>query len=281
MRMFFVVALMFLSLFSCRDSDSVPIPPSEPWMISEFNKRFSIDILSAPIVYNEFTSTYVSTIYKGKALNRIYVSENGAIQSRRIFPLFPLGKQKVMCIIRMSPALMERKLQFIQDWEEAQASINDQHIGFAVENNYDSALVVFDNLNFYLEQDEFPAWSVDRNSVEDFEAFASQNDIDIDQFDILLYMDLDLKNPSGGIGSWEGQFAKVGWFYDDDLVTKERIEGLAFAAYHHEIGHVWGWEHDWSDPYEHHEGFIASPQLFGWKDLDGNGIPEILDYNPN
>jgi hypothetical protein len=46
----------------------------------------------------------------------------------------------------------------------------------------------------------------------------------------------------------------------------------------------WGWETHWTPTCGGtrlgHEPFITSPILLGWEDVDGDGIPEILDDTP-
>jgi hypothetical protein len=50
------------------------------------------------------------------------------------------------------------------------------------------------------------------------------------------------------------------------------------------MAHLWGWDHEWSRrcgrapmPFA---PFPAATQLFGWEDVDGDGVPEILDPTP-
>jgi hypothetical protein len=62
---------------------------------------------------------------------------------------------------------------------------------------------------------------------------------------------------------------------------------VASTAYHHEIAHHWGWPstHDWAGSCggskQEYAPFIAPPVLFGWEDLDGDHVPEILNKNPD
>ena len=230
-------------------------------------------------VFNEFNSHYVSVIYLNGTRYRIYLTNSGQILTNRITPLFPKGQQRVLCIVRL-PSLFEQNLDFfIREWESAQTAINEQHATLAQQNGLENSLVSFKNDNYYVSQNDFPAWDPNRNSIEDFKLFAANNQIDIATYDILLLLDLDINNPNGGVGSWESAFAKVGWFYEDTDLSVERLNGIAYAAYHHEIGHVWGWEHEWTDPYDNNGGFITEPSLFGWSDINGNGVPEIIDEN--
>jgi hypothetical protein len=58
---------------------------------------------------------------------------------------------------------------------------------------------------------------------------------------------------------------------------------VANAVYHHEVAHHWGWAHDWTLQCKGqvtYQPFIAPPVLFGWEDVDGDRVPEILDTTP-
>jgi hypothetical protein len=61
-------------------------------------------------------------------------------------------------------------------------------------------------------------------------------------------------------------------------------QSIARTAYHHEMAHLWGWEHEWSvactRAADRSRPFLADPVLFGWEDVDGDGVPEILDATP-
>jgi hypothetical protein len=61
---------------------------------------------------------------------------------------------------------------------------------------------------------------------------------------------------------------------------------IARTAYHHEVAHHWGWPatHDWAASCggkPDYAPFIAPPILFGWEDLDGDHVPEILSKTPD
>ena len=76
----------------------------------------------------------------------------------------------------------------------------------------------------------------------------------------------------GNYGRWAAPLSERQW------------TSVARAVYHHEVAHYWGWEHGWSPSCGAtrlgFEPFIASPVLFGWEDVDGDGVPEIVDDTP-
>jgi hypothetical protein len=59
---------------------------------------------------------------------------------------------------------------------------------------------------------------------------------------------------------------------------------IARTAYQQLMAYWWGWETDWTPTCGGtrlgYEPFITSPRLLGWEDVDGDGIPEILDDTP-
>ena len=59
---------------------------------------------------------------------------------------------------------------------------------------------------------------------------------------------------------------------------------VARTAYHQLMAYQWGWERDWTPTCGGtklgFEPFITAPILFGWEDVDGDGVPEILSKTP-
>jgi hypothetical protein len=50
---------------------------------------------------------------------------------------------------------------------------------------------------------------------------------------------------------------------------QQSLEALVSGWYEREFGTQLGYE-----------PFITSPRLFGWEDVDGDGVPEIMDRRP-
>ena len=68
------------------------------------------------------------------------------------------------------------------------------------------------------------------------------------------------------------------------LTTAEWVN-VANAVYHHEVAHHWGWpgSHDWAPSCGRQPAnrlSIVPAILFGWEDVDGDRVPEILDATP-
>lgn len=115
--------------------------------------------------------------------------------------------------------------------------------------------------------------------------------VSVTGYDFLMSIHIDPVVSAGGIAfpdvANKPGFLAVGNFASfKGPLTAANYRSFASTAYNHEVAHHWGWPgtHDWAPscggfelPYR---PFIAEPALFGWEDLDGDRIPEILDSTP-
>ena len=112
---------------------------------------------------------------------------------------------------------------------------------------------------------------------------AERKGIDPAEFNYVVSVNLDPTTTEGGFagaerfiymanyGQWSRRLAQAEWV------------NVARAVYHHEVAHHWGWTHDWAAPCDGNETirpFFVPPVLLGWEDVDGDGVPEILDATP-
>ncbi len=284
MRLIKLLTMLVLCSFllnTCEKGDSNSLfPPNQQSMAQIFNDRYGLKIQRVPVIYNEFTDQYVSTVYIDGSLYRAYMDQNAEVNFKITQPLFPKGETRVLCILRLSDSLFMQKDLVQEYWENAQAGINALHQNFVLGYGQSEPIVSFKTDNYYLSHEDFPIQNPNENTMGHFQDFARQTNLDLEEYDIFLWMELDLEQPGGGWADWKAQLAYVNWIYENDLtINQENFDGLAYAAYQHEIGHVWGWEHDWTDPFLNID-FITIPSLFGWIDIDGDGFVEILDPFP-
>lgn len=181
-----------------------------------------------------------------------------------------------MVIVKYKALDIENNIIF---WEEAQQKINDEHRAYAISQGYAAPIVQFQNTNILVD-----SGAIKEPRLENIKWEVNKQGVDIKDYDIVALVDLNAAEPNGGFGVFQSRFVKIGWFYGNiknqtDELDRDKMKGVANAVYHHEIGHVWGWEHEWSDM-DNTDFFITEPVLFGWEDMDGDGVPEILDKNP-
>jgi hypothetical protein len=193
--------------------------------------------------------------------------------------LIPAGTFRVLVvIIRYSETSSESDLQH---WEAAQAKINRDHREFATSRGYRDPVVSFENTNVFVDARE-PVIPGDGASIREA---AVRKGLPVDGYEFIVSIDIDPSRSQGGFAGQNG-FIYMGNYsrWSRPLTPAEWIN-VANAVYHHEVAHHWGWpgSHDWSREcggQSTSRPFIVSPVLFGWTDLDGDNIPEILDPTP-
>lgn len=272
----------------------IPVPPApspelEAAVREGYEREFG-ESIPRPAIYNDPRSVnclgeghLTTTAYLGRdRVLYMYLSRDGATvkskqEARATLP--PAGTFRVLTLLVDHP---ETTRGLVALWEAAQARINREHAEFASSRGYDSPIVVFENTNVVVE----PSQIGDPRSESDvMSAVESQGDISAGGFDIIMSINIDPSELEGGFAA--GAFVYVGnyWPWEEPL-TAHGMYDIASTAYHHEVGHVWGWPgtHDWSGSCGTTDlgfkPFIVAPILFGWEDVDGDGVPEILDATP-
>lgn len=277
--LYYLLICVCIALSSCKANNS-PDPGNpaeiEEFIIQAYKEEFNLNLSNPAFVYSSDFDRYTSTAYYKQSLYRIYVLDNGNVLSQKTEPIIPLGDISVLSIIVDYPNLRFGELKD-NLWKDAQASINDDHKQWASKLNLSDPLLQFSNSNLLIE----PGRITDP-SISVLRTVANENGYNANDFDIIAFIDLDLNSPSGGFAVRKFNWVKMGWFYSEDQegeLTYEQLRGIAYGVYHHEIGHLFGWEHEWSDAKEE-DLFITAPDLFGWTDIDNDGIIEILDSEP-
>ncbi len=191
----------------------------------------------------------------------------------------PAGTFRVLAVILRYPATTGP--DFLARWATAQQQINADHVSFAASRGLAAPIVTFDNTNVMLEGSEV----VDPRSLSGITTALSQHGISTTGYDYVMVINIDPSRSEGGF--WGGVpanqlFVYMGNFGGPWLEQPDPTEFkvIANAAYHHEIGHSWGWAHEWAWCGNTYRPLITDPVLFGWEDVDGDGIPEILDPTP-
>lgn len=187
--------------------------------------------------------------------------------------LTPAGRFRVITFVMDYPTLGP---DFDRWWPAAQARINGDHLAFAKSRGYPAPLVQFDNINFRVPI------SIDSNRLEDQKRAAEQAGIRVGDYQVFVTLDLNPGKVSGGQANLLTRRSVYFGVRAATPLTEKQWHSVAASIYHHEIAHLWGWEHDWAQDCTRTQyvPFITNPVLFGWEDLDGDGIPEISDTSP-
>ena len=219
-------------------------------------------------------------------LRVLYASRDGTQVERQFDAAYltPAGVFRVLVAVLTWPETVidaDRGL-----WEAAQASINADHAAFAAARGF-SPIVRFDSTNVFLPGQEV---TNPRNRQNVIDALSARG-IAVSGYDILMSVHIEPSVSAGGVAfpnaGLKPAFLAIGNFSTFEApLTADEYRSIASAAYHHEVAHHWGWPgtHDWTSscggfvpPYR---PLITEPKLFGWEDLDGDRVPEILDSTP-
>lgn len=212
--------------------------------------------------------------------NSLQITYMGDSKEERITKPIPAGTFKVLTVLATYDQTIGANGMTLL--EQAQAAINGQHASFASGLGYSSPLVQFVFTNVAV-----PGSAIaDPRSLAGIRAALAMNpptsSLDVSDFDFVVVLNIDPNSSEGGRshpGTPAPYFVYMGNFSNwQTSLTSAEFASIARAAYHHEIGHYWGWQHDWTcgNP----GPFITAPVLFGWIDTDGDGVPEILDSSP-
>ena len=288
--------LMYIGLGAATPVDAdqeIPVPqvPSAELdaAVRRTYERELGEVIPRPAIYNDPRSVnclgeghLTTTAYLGRdRLLYMYLSRDGAtvtFKSDGHATLPPAGTIRVLTVFADHAETTQDRLPL---WEAAQAEINREHADFARSRGYESPIVVFENTNIVVEAPQIR----EPRSENDVISAAESHGISAQEFDIVVSINIDPGELEGGFAS--GRFVYVGnyWPWKEPLTARQMYD-IALTAYHHEVGHIWGWTgtHDWSASCGGTElgfkPFIVPPILFGWEDVDGDGVPEILDTTP-
>jgi hypothetical protein len=224
-------------------------------------------------------SRWITTAYVGRDYYDFYLFPDGQIlggwgTSR----LKPSGVQRVVVLI---VDYGDTDIRAVMDqWTAAQDSVNGDHLALAAALGYEAPLVHFDNTNVMVASDS----TGDPQNADSVYASLRRLGHDPRSYDIVASIPMTPQIRTG-FASGLASFVSVGCHCPIPAqgervhLTREMLDVMAAVVYHHEIGHLWGWRHEWGAGPEGTR-IITKPVLFGWTDTDGDGVPEILDATP-
>jgi hypothetical protein len=214
-------------------------------------------------------------LYLSTSPDGLVVTQRSKVES----VVLPAGTFRVLVVIARHPATVDDSS--LQNWESAQATINHDHAAFAASRGLKQPIVAFDNTNVLVDVGDI----ADPRSPASVRAAVERSGLPTAPYRFVVSVNLDPTRAEGGFAG-AGGFVYMGnygrWSYS--LSAAEWVN-VANAVYHHEVAHHWGWpgSHDWARQCRGQAvylPFIVPPILFGWEDVDGDGIPEILDATP-
>ena len=249
------------------------------------NIRRSITIPRRSTAEAKGTSLLTAYLKTGAAttLLSMYMSRDGANvirKDRSQVLLPPAGAIRVLVVlVRYHETVTADALAL---WKDAQQQINEDHATFAKSRGYDAPIVAFDNTNIMID----PAQVHDPHSPASVRAAAERRGVSAN-YQIVMAIDINPRESAGGLSINSERSVYVGNYsrWKTPLGAQE-WKMIARTAYHHEVAHHWGWPgtHDWAGACgggsPEYAPFIAPPILFGWEDLQGKHVPEILSATP-
>ena len=215
-------------------------------------------------------------------LFRSYTSSDGGTVTRqdRTSVVTPAGTFRVATVMVRYPQTIGSDAVALL--ESAQRQINDDHASFAKARGYSAPIVVFNNTNFVIDASQV----VNARSILGVGVSLSQLGRSASDFDFVVSINIDPGQSEGGFSAvgptpafiYMGNFSQ--WHA---ALSAADFTSVAGAVYHHEVIHHWGWPgtHDWQTcGGSFGFNFRVPPMLLGWEDVDGDGVPEILDPTP-
>jgi hypothetical protein len=211
----------------------------------------------------------------------MYLSRDGTVvTAKRVSNVItPAGTFKTLVVIVRYGATVSA--EGIDLFEKAQKQINEDHAAFARGRGYAAPLVVFENTNIVVPRQAIG----DPRKLADVRAAAALQGVSPNDYQLVIAIDPDPAHFAGGLSTPPNGDVYVGNFgHWTSMLVEPEWTAIARTAYHHEVAHQWGWDHNWSPTCGGtklgFEPFLAAPVLYGWDDVDGDGLPEIVDDTP-
>lgn len=275
-----------------------PADVARPAVVAAYQREFGQQV-PRPAIYTDsigcgqaphyMTVTYLPGGPGGRRMLAMYLAADGRtlvtgtegqMKVDRPVAVPPAGRQSVLTVLISYDATIGPDT--MAHLEASQRQVNADHAAFAAARRYAEPIVRFDFTNVAV-----PSGTIDtpRSSLS-VRAALESGGVNTGGFDFLAVINVDPALSEGGFaarGPVRPHFLYMGNFSAwKTTLSSANVESIARASYHHEVGHHWGWDHDWTPTCGGVSvaPFITSPLLYGWEDLDGDGVPEILDPTP-
>jgi hypothetical protein len=232
---------------------SPPSPPGqshinkhniELFLIDEYLARWGLVLAKPAYVFTKNLdfgrgrNVWTSVAYIDNTRYRLYVDKNANVSSR-VTSLInnPASIHKTLTVVvdhgnTNIPDLMDTLLVDVQN------QINADHWEHAAEVGLADPIVGFDYTNLLVSANEFA------NPMQDpkiparvYELLVSKGFV-LEDWDLIVVMDLDPANQSGGFAFFGGTWAYIGYFFEQDpgfvTLTENVLTSIARGLYHHD-----------------------------------------------
>lgn len=274
------------------------VPPSPPQIeveraiIQGYQQTFSEQI-PRPAYFvcggEKITTTAYLPVSASRArLLTLYTSIDGrsVLRSSSATVMRPAGAFKALvAIVRYAGTFTDDAVAL---WEAAQQAISADYASFTAAE-HGGPIVTFEHTNVILDSSQV----ANPSSAAAVTAALEQQGRNVAEYDFLISVNLVPGKGEGGFavpGAFAPAFIYMGNFGSFRApLTAANMTSIAGAVYYHEVSHHWGWPgtHDWTtNACPLTAGYAAGLSgwlpalLFGWKDVDGDGVAEILDSTP-
>lgn len=259
-------------------------------IIAAYKQYFGLDIPFPAYAQSRSATlerSWTSTAYLGSLRYRLYVGADGTVlpfvgEAKR-----PYGNYRV-AVVAIDHGNTNIASLLNNMWVDVQQQINHNYEEYSYSSGCNQPMVQFVNTNFLALSSEI---ANPRNS-EEIISFVEGKGYARGDFDIYMSLDLDPQHQAGGFATYGGNFVYMGYYYlptafadlsETSYHKKSQLFWIAKAAYEHEGGHSFGWEHLWTITMGGQympDDCITDPALYGWTDTDGDGVPEIMSLTP-
>lgn len=228
------------------------------------------------------TPGWTATAYIGDQVYRVYLSTDGRFSSSVLPAKRPLGEFRTLTVW-VDYGSLNIQQAMATFWPQSVARVNARHATFAQSLGYAAPLVRFVNQSMVIARNSIAATRVDREVLFQY---LKDHGIRTGDYDVVTALDLDPAHGEGGYSGYGSDFIHMGWYFGPSRpIDQGSSDCIASSVYHHEMGHIWGWEHLWTADETNAltancDAFLTDPALFGWTDTDGDRVPEIADPTP-
>ncbi len=296
-RVFLVIVLTASTVVTGRTGQlnlASPTIPIEIAVKDAYAREFG-ELIERPAIHNDplsggckgrephlMTTAYLRSSPGTARLFYLFATPDGRTVIRKSqveSVVMPAGRFRVLTVILRHPATVRDS--DLASWEAAQVKINENHSASADGRGLSEPIVSFDNTNVIVGPTDIanPRSSASVREMVERRGFATKS------YQFIAVINLDPARPERGFAGPDGFMYMGNYSRWLQPLTAAQWVNVANAVYHHEFAHHWGWpgSHDWA-PSCGRQGanhpFIVPPILFGWEDVDGDRIPEILDITP-